>query len=55
MHRPWDEVADSVVQLHQPADSGVLLFDGFAATAEVTVDPRYGSWDAVAASILPVG
>lgn len=55
MHRPWDEVADSVVQLHQPGDSGILLFDGFAATAEVTVDPRYGTWDAVAASVLPVG
>ena len=50
-----DEVADSVVQLHQPGNSGILLFDGFAVTAEVTVDPRYGTWDGVAASVLPVG
>jgi len=55
MHRPWDEVGDSVVALHQQGESGVLLFDGFASTAEVTIDPRMGAWDPVAASVVAVG
>ncbi|NNE12458.1 MAG: hypothetical protein HKN41_09470 [Ilumatobacter sp.] len=55
LHRPWDEVADSVTALHQPGASGKLLFDGFAATADIEVDPRYGTWNRLASAVQPIG
>ena len=55
MHRPWDEVSDSIVQLHQPGESGIYLFDGFAATTDVAVNPRFGTWDPLTATVLPIG
>ncbi len=55
LHRPWNEIADSVVALHQPGDSGGYLFDGFAVTAAVEVGPRFGTWDSPSAAVLPIG
>ena len=55
LHRPWDEIAVSVAQLHQPGDSGGYLLDGAIATGEVTVDPRFGTWDAATRSVGPAG
>jgi len=55
LHRPWDEVAESVGRLHQPGDSGVFLFDGFAATAEVEIDARLGTWDSISSAVAPIG
>ncbi len=55
LHRPWDEVAESVGQIHQPGDSGAFLFDGFAATVEVNVDARFGTWNPISGAIAPVG
>ncbi len=55
LHRPWDEVAESVAQLHQPGDSGGYLFDGYVATTEVEIDPRFGSWDPLSNTALPIG
>lgn len=55
LHRPWDEIADSVAQLHQPGDSGGYLFDGYLATADIAIDPRYGHWNQLTASVDAVG
>jgi hypothetical protein len=55
LHRPWDEIAESVGQLHQPGDSGVFLFDGFAATADVAIDARFGTWDPITSIVAPIG
>jgi hypothetical protein len=55
LHRPWDEVAASISELHQPGDSGGYLLDGRIATGEVAVNPRFGTWDPVTSSVAPVG
>lgn len=55
LHRPWEEIADSVLALHQTGDSGGYLFDGYLATTEVRVDPRYGVWDPIAGTVVPLG
>lgn len=55
LHRPWGEVSEAVGELHQPGNSGVLLFDGFAVTTEVETDPRFGTWDPIASIITPIG
>ena len=55
LHRPWEEVGEAIGSLHQPGDSGLLLFDGFAATTEVEIDPRFGTWDPVLSTIVPIG
>ncbi len=55
LHRPWDEVAASITELHLPGDSGGYLLDGAIATAEVTVDPRFGVWDPAISSVVPAG
>jgi parvulin-like peptidyl-prolyl isomerase len=44
VHRPWDEIADSVLVLHTDGDSGGYQLDGRLYTAEVDVSPRYGTW-----------
>lgn len=55
LHRPWDEVADSVVALHTETDSGGYLLDGRIATADVDVNPSYGAWDRLGGTVLPLG
>ena len=55
LHRPWDEIAESVARLHQPGDSGVFLFDGFAVTTDVVVDARFGTWDPIVSGVAPIG
>ena len=55
LHRPFDEVADSVDALHQPGLSGGLLLDGYVATVDVDVTPRYGTWDPATGAIVPLG
>jgi PPIC-type PPIASE domain len=39
--RPFEEVEDSVVAIH-----GSQLFADYLAAADISVDPRYGRWDA---------
>lgn len=55
LHRPWDEISDSVLGLLQPGDVGGYLFDGRVATAQVDVDPRYGVWSPVDGAVIPAG
>jgi hypothetical protein len=55
VHRPWSEIGETVGAMHQPGDSGNLLFEGYRVTTEVEVDPRYGIWDPVAGGVLPAG
>jgi hypothetical protein len=55
LHRPWDEVASSISELHQPGESGGYLLDGAIATSEVAVDPRLGTWDTVTGTVAPAG
>jgi PPIC-type PPIASE domain len=52
--RPFDEVADDMVKLVGSAPGDAAL-TGALGTADVTVDPRYGRWDQVKASIVPLG
>lgn len=54
-HRPWEEVADSVLALHTESDSGGYQYDGRVATGDVTVAPQFGTWDPVAGGIVPLG
>ena len=49
--RPFDEVSDSLTTLYDE-NAGSLLFDGFMATADIRVDPRYGRWDGTSASVV---
>ncbi|MEJ7799849.1 MAG: peptidylprolyl isomerase [Ilumatobacter sp.] len=53
--RPWAEISDAVGDFHQPGASGKLLYDGYAATAPVDVNPRYGAWNALTASVDELG
>ncbi|HEY5664301.1 MAG TPA: peptidylprolyl isomerase [Ilumatobacter sp.] len=55
LQRPWDEVAASVLGLYAPGDAGSYLFDGFAVTSSVTIDPRFGTWDQLTSTIVPIG
>jgi hypothetical protein len=55
LHRPWDEVAQSVIALHRPGDSGGYLYDGFMVTTGVDVSPRLGTWNPGSVSVLPIG
>lgn len=55
LHRPWVEIGESVGALHQPFESGKLLFDGYAATADVDVDPRYGWWNTLGGAVEAIG
>ncbi len=55
LHRPWEEIGVTVAALHQPGESGTLLYEGYRATAPVDVDPRYGIWDPVVGGVLPAG
>lgn len=54
-HRPWDEIADSVLLLHTDTDSGGYQYDGRIATGEIDVNPNYGSWDRLAGNVAPLG
>jgi foldase protein PrsA len=45
--RPYDEVEDTVLSIY-----GARLFVQYLQTADVTVDPRYGRWDADSGSIV---
>ncbi|MEO6653482.1 MAG: peptidylprolyl isomerase [Ilumatobacteraceae bacterium] len=53
--RPWAEISDAVEAFHQDGTSGKLLFDGYAATAGVEVNPRYGAWNPLTASVDELG
>lgn len=55
LHRPWDEIGASVVALHTEADSGGYQLDGRLATADIHVDPQFGTWDRLAGGIVPLG
>lgn len=39
----------------QPQTAGELLLMGYVVTADVSVNPRYGRWDAATVSIVPLG
>ena len=45
--RPFEEVEDSVVAIH-----GAELFAEYLAAADVSVDPRYGRWDAESGQVV---
>lgn len=55
LHRPWEEVADSVVALHTETDSGGYQYDGRLAAGDVTVAPPFGTWDPVAGGVVVLG
>lgn len=55
LHRPWDEIGESVTALYQPDVAGAFLFSGFKTTAEVAVDPRYGTWNHISETVEPIG
>ena len=55
-----DEVADDIEAFYAGAEeagtsAGELLFRGWFLDADVTVNPRYGRWDAASSSIVPLG
>ena len=57
-----DEVADAIEAFYDDASQdgstasvGELLFRGWLLDADVTVNARYGRWDAASASIVPLG
>ena len=35
--------------------AGFVLYQGFLATSDITVDPRYGRWDPQTGSIVTLG
>ncbi|CAN5786889.1 hypothetical protein BH24ACT5_BH24ACT5_26920 [soil metagenome] len=47
-------IYDSPPQLSSsgPTAAGELLFDGFRATADVTISPRYGRWDSLTGQVV---
>jgi foldase protein PrsA len=47
--RPYSEVAEAVDSIY-----GAQLFADYLRAADVSVDPRYGRWDAESASIVPL-
>lgn len=49
--RPYDEVAESIDALFAER-AGELLLSGFLATADISVDPRYGRWDRATNSVV---
>jgi parvulin-like peptidyl-prolyl isomerase len=49
--RPYDEVSDAANALLQQY-GGQLLFVGFLNGTDVSVDPRYGRWDAAVGSVI---
>ena len=49
--RPFAEVSESLTGLFEES-AGELLFSGYLATADVRVDPRYGRWDGLTASVV---
>jgi hypothetical protein len=51
--RPYEEVADSLTALYD-ASAGDLMFQGYLASADITVDPRYGRWNGAAATVVPL-
>jgi hypothetical protein len=52
--RPFDEVGPAIVARYAD-DAGNLGLTGALAAAEVSVDPRYGSWDAPAGNVVGLG
>lgn len=55
-----DEVADAIQAFYGGAEesgssAGELLFRGWLLDADVTVNPRFGRWDAASASIVALG
>ena len=52
--RPFDEVGSALGARYED-NAGALGLDGALATADVTIDPRYGSWNAVTGSIVGLG
>jgi parvulin-like peptidyl-prolyl isomerase len=49
--RPYEEVSDAANALVQQY-GGQLLFVGFLSGTDVSVDPRYGRWDAAVGSVI---
>jgi len=49
--RAFEDVSDSIGQLYAQA-AGDLMFDGYLLRADVTVDPRYGSWDRISRNVV---
>ena len=49
--RPYDEVADDLLTLVSTAPGDAAL-TGELATADVSVDPRYGRWDPVRGDVV---
>jgi len=52
--RPFDEVGSAIDSLYQ-SDTSPLPVDAYLATADVTVDSRYGTWDRSADAVVPLG
>ena len=48
---PFEEIADSLTALYDE-QAGELMFAGFLASADVTVDPRYGRWDGASGTVI---
>jgi hypothetical protein len=55
LHRPWDEVAGAIAELYQPGTAGAYLFAGYFVGLDVHVDPRYGDWDRITRTVVPIG
>ncbi len=49
--RPFDEIADSLIAVYDE-QAGELMFAGFLASADVTVNPVYGRWDGVSGTVV---
>lgn len=54
-HRPWDEIADSVLALHTETDSGGYQYDGRIATSDIDINPNFGTWDRLGGGVVPLG
>ena len=49
--RPFDEVGEDLTELIATAPGDAAL-TGRLATGDITVDPRYGRWDAARGSVV---
>ncbi|MET0146777.1 MAG: peptidylprolyl isomerase [Ilumatobacteraceae bacterium] len=51
LQRPYDEVGEALDTLFEQ-QAGALLFDAYAAQADVQIDPRYGRWDSPTRAVV---
>lgn len=55
LNRPWTEVDDALIGLLGSESGAFLQLDGLLNSADVSIDPRYGSWDPATGRIQPIG